>query len=237
MSTANSSSSDRRVLIFTKPARPGRVKTRLIGDLSAIQAAQLHEAFVGDVVEALAGGPYQLVLAWALEEGEEAPRLLDPAGEPVASQRQEGKDLGERLFHGLARSAEEFSFVAALGSDHPTIPRDRLQRAFEALEAGADVALGPASDGGYYLIACSRRGLRRELFTGIAWSTETVLAETLERAESLGLEVFLLPEGHDVDRPADLARLARELAAEPGRCPRTRARLEAWGRLAVEVSP
>jgi uncharacterized protein len=227
----------RCVLIFTKPARPGQVKTRLIGDLSAAQAARLHEAFVGDVVERMARGPFSLLLAWALDDGEALPRWTLENGEAVAGLRQRGPDLGERLFRGLAEAAEAYGAVAALGSDHPSIPVDRPRQAFEALEAGADVALGPAEDGGYYLLACAGKTLRRELFEGIAWSTERVLEQTLERCRSLRYEVALLPEGADVDRPEDLRRLASRLAGGELDCPRTRRLLEEWDLLGGPSKP
>ncbi len=106
-----------------------------------------------------------------------------------------------------------------------------------SLAAGADLVLGPSRDGGYYLIALTARSggaLRRELFEGIAWSTDRVLGETLERAASLGLRTELLDEGTDVDTPEDLRRLAAELAEDPeaaALCPRTRTLLSAWGYL------
>ena len=124
--------------------------------------------------------------------------------------------------------------VAAIGSDHPTVPLARVHEAFERIEAGADVAIGPAEDGGYYLIAICARALAPRLFADIAWSTAEVLPTTLERCRELGLAVELLDLGSDVDTPEDLARLGRELAASPelaATCPRTRDLLASWGRL------
>ena len=217
--------SQRRLLLFTKPARAGRVKTRLIGDLSAGEAAELHAAFLDDLVERLEGGAFTLRLAWALEPDEEV-----PAG-PTPGVRQSGEGLGDRLYNAFAEAAREAPFVAALGSDHPTLPPALAERAFAALEAGADAVLGPAADGGYYLIALRAAAVRRRLFEGIAWSTDGVLASTLERCRELGLAVELLPEAADVDTPEDLRRLAAELAAGDLGCPRTRGLLAAWDRL------
>ncbi len=175
-------------------------------------------------------------MAWALESGEEAPAT------PVPALRQEGAGLGERLYRGLGRAAREAGgarAVAALGSDHPTVPLATLREAFVRIDDGADVALGPSLDGGYYLIALAPAAVRPELFAGIAWSTGEVLAQTLARARAAGLEVALLEPGADVDTPADLRRLAAALSAGAGapasaiaaRCPRTRDLLAAWGRL------
>jgi rSAM/selenodomain-associated transferase 1 len=215
----------RRLLLFTKPARAGRVKTRLIGDLTAEEAAQLHAAFLGDLLDRLRQGDFELRLAWALDAGEELP----PG--PVPGMRQRGDDLGDRLYLALSEAAEAAGAVAALGSDHPTLPLEIVHRAFEAVEAGADVALGPAEDGGYYLIALRDGAVSRRLFAGIAWSTERVLPETLARCRELGLAVELLPQASDVDTPEDLRRLAARMAAGDLGCPRTRELLDAWRRL------
>jgi uncharacterized protein len=240
--------SDRVLLLFTKPARPGRVKTRLVGEgdgrLSAAQAAALHRAFLDDLCErlapAVAAGELALRLAWVLDAGEAMPEVPAPlAGlAAVDAVRQEGDDLGERLFRALADAASTGGGVAVVGSDHPTLPLAWVEEAFRRVETGADVALGPADDGGYYLMALAPRAVRRRLFEGVAWSTGSVLAETLARCRELALEVALLPGGMDVDEPADLARLAARLAAgqEP-ECPRTRALLAAWGRLPESSAP
>lgn len=230
---ADSPARDRLLLLFTKPARPGRVKTRLIGDLTAGQAAALHAAFTEDLLARLGGGEFGVRIAWALEAGEEI-----PAG-PFPGLRQEGGELGARLFGALSAAAAEAPAVAALGSDHPTLPLALVHRAFAAVEAGRQVVLGPAEDGGYYLIALARPAVVPRLFDGIAWSTGRVLAQTLERCREVGLDVELLPEAADVDTPEDLARLAARFAAAPEDdlgCPRTRALLAAWGRIGAPAT-
>jgi len=216
------------LLLFTKPARPGRVKTRLVGaELSAAQAAALHEAFLGDLRDRLAGARgFALRLAWALEEGEAVPAGHGPATV------QHGDDLGERLFRALGEAAAEHPLVAAVGSDHPELSPARVEEAFAALVAGADVAIGPAHDGGYYLVAVRPEALSREIFAGVPWSSGEVLAATLANCAGLGLAVVLLPAEADVDTPADLARLATALGKpDAPSCPRTRALLQDWGML------
>ena len=223
-------SNARCLQLFTKPSHPGRVKTRLIGELSAEQAAELHAAFLGDLSERLDGGRYRLQISWALEKGEEFPVGLVVGGEPVL---QPTGDLGDRLYHGLQQAAERWPSVAAVGSDYPELHRETVEEAFEALEAGADVVLGPTADGGYYLIGVRRQALRPEIFDGIPWSTEEVFERSRERCQSLGLEVAVLPRGYDVDVAADLRQLAARLERTPDDCPRTRGLLEAWGWLAT----
>ncbi len=215
----------RHLLLFTKPARAGRVKTRLIGDLTPGDAARLHAAFRDDLLARLQDGDFELRLAWALDPEEEV-----PAG-PLAGVRQQGSDLGERLYRALSEAGapEGVGAVAAVGSDHPTLELELVHRAFAAVEAGADVVLGPAEDGGYYLIALRAGGFSPRLFADIAWSTEQVLPSTLERCRELGLTVELLPEASDVDTPDDLRRLAERMAVSDLGCPRTRALLVELG--------
>lgn len=216
---------DRCLVLFTKPAIPGRVKTRLIGELSAEEAASLHSAFIDDLVERLRRGSFDLRIAWALDGDGELPEIGLPA------QRQTGADLGERLFNGLRDCAAEYTAVAAIGSDHPDLPVARVEEAFLLVAGGESLVLGPAEDGGYYLVALRRDSVRREVFAGIDWSTPRVLAQTVERCRAVGIEPVLLDSWADVDRPRDLRRLAGSLAASGHCCPRTRDLLASWGRL------
>jgi len=214
----------RRLLLFTKPAHAGKVKTRLIGDLTAADAARLHAAFLEDVLARLRGGDFELRIAWALEPEEDV-----PAG-PMPGVRQQGSDLGERLYRALSEAAASGArAVAAVGSDHPTIPLELVHRAFASVEAGTDVVLGPAEDGGYYLIALGAGAVSPRLFADIAWSTGQVLPATLERCRELGLAVEMLPTASDLDTPDDLRRLAVRMAGSDLGCPRTRGLLAALG--------
>ena len=215
----------RRLLLFTKPARPGRVKTRLIGDLTPAQAAELHAVFLDDLLERLHAGRFAVTLAWALDADDEIPHGLFPGI------RQRGGGLGDRLYNALSEAAASGAAVAALGSDHPTLPVAVAERAFDLLEAGADVVLGPAEDGGYYLIALRAEAVARRLFEDIAWSTDRVFPATLERIAELGLRLELLPMASDIDTPADLRRLAAAMTDGDLGCPRTRGLLVAWGKL------
>lgn len=220
----------RCLLLYTKPAKAGRVKTRLIGELSAEQAARLHAAFLGDLSERLHGGRFHFAVTWALAAGEGYPPGL-VVGKSENLQQADG-DLGARLYQGFAAATARFAAVAAVGSDHPELALETVEDAFRRLEAGADAVFGPAEDGGYYLVGLRPQALRRELFEGIPWSTGEVLSETCKRCERLGLAVSLLPGGHDVDVADDLRRLAARLGPDGDDCPRTRSLLREWGWLA-----
>ncbi|MGH9379186.1 MAG: TIGR04282 family arsenosugar biosynthesis glycosyltransferase [Thermoanaerobaculia bacterium] len=215
------------VVVFAKPPRPGAVKTRLVHSrLSATDAAELYEAFLGDLVERLDSGSFDLRIAWAMEDGEPL-----PAGSREAV-RQQGDDLGARLFNALRDAGGGHELVAAVGSDHPDLPLERVEAAFDALRGGREVVLGPSRDGGYYLIGLRASAVDQALFLGIEWSTGGVLDATLARARGLGLDIGLLPVEEDVDRPADLDALVARL--EGGRrAPRTATLLRSWGWMAA----
>ena len=248
--------SARRLIVFTKPAVPGRVKTRLVGasgngvapprgvdDLSPVHAARLHRAFLQDLVEELSRGRFDLRLAWALEDvGEGVPSLELAAGEVLPGERQRSGDLGVRLEGALADALTEVEAAAVVGSDHPRLSRRRVEEAFDRLEAGEgegpQVVFGPARDGGYYLVAARREALGRGIFDGIPWSTGQVLEASLQACRRAGLSTALIEPGEDVDTPEDLARLIEQLrdpaesGPSRGTCPGTRELLVEWGWLA-----
>lgn len=219
--------SDRRLCVFAKPPRIGEVKTRLSPAIGPGDATWLYLAFLNDLTGELAGGPWQLHFAWAVGEGEELPR--HPG---VVSEAQSGGELGERLYRYFAAALAAAPAVVVVGSDMPELEAARVSEAFARLESGSGVVLGPSADGGYYLIGLRREALDEALFEGIAWSTGTVFAETVERCRRAGHEPALLSVGHDIDLPEDLDALAARLAAAPRRrCGFTRVLLEEWGRL------
>ena len=202
--------------IFAKAPVPGHVKTRLRPVLDEEQATRLAAAFARDTLlkAAQLGPPVTVYYA-----GDRA--LLVPLAPPnVRWAEQAGGDLG-------ARMACVPAPCLILGADSPHLPLSLLSAALAAVPA-YDVVLGPAEDGGYFLIGL--RAPQPALFDGIAWSTETVLAQTLARADALGLTVHQTPPWYDLDTPADLRRLAQGLEAVPpgseDDCPVTRAALK-----------
>ena len=118
------------------------------------------------------------------------------------------------------------------GADSPTLPALVIREAFAALTNGADMALGPAEDGGYYLLAA--RGVHPSLFYDMPWSTSGVASETLRRCRALGLRTHMLPVWYDIDDAASLASLRRDLRRPPmSTGPQTRAALEALDSVAM----
>jgi glycosyltransferase A (GT-A) superfamily protein (DUF2064 family) len=137
---------------------------------------------------------------------------------------QRGGDLGDRMANAVhdAASLHDLGPLVLLGADCPLLPRAAIAVAFERLAPRgaepADVVLGPAEDGGYYLLALRDREPVGPLLANVAWSTERVLAQTAANAEGLGLRLFAdLPLSYDIDTPADLLRLRSDLQADPER--------------------
>jgi glycosyltransferase A (GT-A) superfamily protein (DUF2064 family) len=157
-------------------------------------------------------------------------RELLPAGFGLLL--QVGDDLGHVLIGAARAFLAEHDCVLLVNGDSPTLPARFLVQAMENLrEAGDRMVLGPASDGGYYLIGLKRP--HRHLFTQIAWGTETVARSTRERAAEIGLATTLLPEWYDIDDIETLGWLKDELAGNStrfrggGLAPATRAFLKA----------
>ena len=200
--------------IMAKVPRSGEVKTRLVPPLSHEQASRLSECFIQDVGAAIARAARARpeihgFAVYAPEGAEQGLASLLPGDFGLVLQR--GGDLGERLRHATEDLLESgFHSVCLVNSDSPTLPPALLAEAARALEAPGDrLVLGPAADGGYYLIGLKRP--HRRVFQDIAWSTSTVLGSTLERAREESLEVSLLPQWYDVDDVHSLRALRREL--------------------------
>jgi rSAM/selenodomain-associated transferase 1 len=196
---------------MAKAPEAGHVKTRLVPPLSQEAAAELYRCLLLDKL--LQVGQLSEVDPYlAYTPAESRPLMLSLVPEPFTLIPQAGSDLGERL-HRLSAILLERGHPAVLliDSDTPTLPTAYLVDAITRLtDETAELVLGPAEDGGYYLI-----GLRRPcraLFDGIPWSGPAVLTETLRRASAKGLRVSMLPSWFDVDTPDDLARLRHDLA-------------------------
>ncbi|MFO0707209.1 MAG: TIGR04282 family arsenosugar biosynthesis glycosyltransferase [Nitrospira sp.] len=198
------------VAVFAKAPVPGEVKTRLCPPLTGDEAATLHGSFVIDMLERtklaaaklklsldryLACSPSSTFVFFKIMEERQNVKLIDQVGE----------DLGERMHRAFETLfGKGYKQVLIIGSDIPTLPLDYYKQALALLETN-DLVLGPAEDGGYYLIGLTRP--TPELFTDIAWSTDQVLAATQEKAVRLRLKTALLPSWRDVDTVEDLKAL------------------------------
>jgi rSAM/selenodomain-associated transferase 1 len=215
---------ERVAYVVAKAPQAGVTKTRLCPPLTPEQAARLACAFVQDTLSnvALAGVCPRIVCRGPTER-----QVLRPlVGTKTQVSVQPGTGLGNAL-EGAFREglADGFTAVAVLGADSPTLPGMLLREAFAALMAGHDVVLGPAEDGGYYLLAA--RAVHPWLFREMAWSTAYVASDTLRRCRALGLRSYVLPAWYDVDDAPSLAVLRRDLRRLPrATAPHTRGVLQ-----------
>jgi uncharacterized protein len=201
------------IAVMAKASIPGRTKTRLTPPLTPEQSADLNTAFLRDVADnllaaaALANISPWMAYAPAGSQDFFARNLPHGVGllETVAP------DFGVCLFRAATSLlAAGHESVCLLNSDSPTLPTGYLVAAATALAAPGDrVVLGPATDGGYYLIGIKQP--HRRLFQDVDWSTERVFRQTLARAEELHLRVVVLPSWYDVDCDAALRVLIGEL--------------------------
>jgi rSAM/selenodomain-associated transferase 1 len=195
------------LVVFAKAPIPGQVKTRLCPPLTHDEAATVHGSFVLDTLERtraavskfrlpvdryLACAPSSALAFFKIMEERQGVRLLEQAGD----------DLGARM-NGVfdALFTKRYARVVIVGTDVPSLPLEIYQQAVHLLDRH-DAVLGPALDGGYYMIGLKKAG--PALFDDIPWSTNRVLALTKEKATALGLSVGLLPEWRDVDTIEDL---------------------------------
>ncbi|SNB47926.1 TIGR04282 family arsenosugar biosynthesis glycosyltransferase [Geobacter sp. DSM 9736] len=192
------------LIIFAKHPRPGRVKTRLTPALLPEEAAELYRCMLLDTLELVKPMRRQSVLFF--EPDIDACSYFEEVAPELERMAQRGKDLGERMEDAFRQIFDRGSMAAAIiGTDSPHLPRHYLEEAFLLLKDDAvDAVFGPATDGGYYLLAM--KTLHRELFCGIAWSSSSVLKKTIEKATAAGIRFALLPEWHDLDTAEDLLR-------------------------------
>ncbi len=218
------------LILFARPPQPGRVKTRLIPALGNEGAAELYRAFLSDAALLAtkvreARPSVALTCEWAMDAGD---RLEDyPVSSwlpgPFLHRRQEGTHLGSRMAAALGRSLARGRRAVLIGTDFPDLAADILHQAFDTLRGATEpdsgggdfprAVLGPAEDGGYYLIGLNRHC--PEVFEEISWGTPEVFALTYRKLNTLSYSMQTVPKWRDVDGPEDLASLRARLASAP----------------------
>lgn len=183
------------LIVFAKNPVPGAVKTRLAATVGNEKALEIYKALVActqAVTEKLRCDKW-IYYSDAIAED-------DGWANTAFKAVQSGSDLGERMKNAFADALEQYNKAVIIGTDCPCLESSLIEEAFAKLDE-ADVVLGPAADGGYYLLGM--KALHPALFEGIAWSTATVLSETMRRCQSEGLAVHLLPVLSDIDDEED----------------------------------
>lgn len=199
-----------RLILFTRYPVAGRTKTRLIPALGARGAAQIQQR----MTELIAEHALQLNDTLGVEPfiyycGGSDKQVASWLGPAFTYRPQSSGDIGQRM---AAAFSENFirgvSKIVLVGSDIPGLTSQLIAKAFAVLDSN-DTVIGPAVDGGYYLIGIHDRVQERllpHIFSGILWSTETVFKETIAILLKRDISYTILPELHDIDRPSDLAK-------------------------------
>jgi rSAM/selenodomain-associated transferase 1 len=199
-------------------------KSRLIRELGTRDGAGLRTALLRDTFAAVAPIDAQKAVLYTPLDGEAEIRRVTPFEAMFLAQR--GATLGDRMRNGVSDLlARGFGRVVLVGADLPTLPTACIVDGLERLTRPPEsLVLGPAEDGGYYLIGLTR--VHDELFDRIPWGTADVLRRTQQAAAALGLSIELLPIWHDVDHPSDLQRVRHATATGDPVASHTRAWLE-----------
>ncbi len=198
------------LIIFAKQPDPRTTKRRLSPPLDREEATGLYACFLEDTL-AVARQVHGVrrIVAYDPPTAEAYFRALAPE---FGRMPQTGSDLGERMHQALAAAfAQGCPRAILIGSDLPHLPAEVIELGFKRLSQGAEVVLGPSSDGGYYLVGLTRS--QPQLFN-MPMSTPRVLRQTQDAVEQSGLQLALLPENFDVDTAADLAKLQALLEAD-----------------------
>jgi rSAM/selenodomain-associated transferase 1 len=183
----------------------GKVKARLSKDLDENTVCSLYKAFVLDLLDTLKKGTYTFRICFYPPQAKE--KAADWLGRDLFYILQAGKDLGERMKNAFVDTfSEGYSEVLLIGSDIPDLACKVIDEAFEGLKSNGAV-VGPAFDGGYYLMGFKKDTFLPEIFRGIHWGTDTVFAKTMEIFKSNNYRVHILTKWRDVDRLDDLRAL------------------------------
>lgn len=195
------------LLVFAKVPRSGSVKTRLTPVLTSSEAARLYEAFLRDALQLYT----QLTVDVRLYLAPPIPcGGLTDIPERVTLHEQEGGGLGERMKNAIRETFQDgYECVSIVGTDHPTLPRSFIRQSFVALEAPRSICIGPSEDGGFYLLGMS--SFYPQLFEGMTYSHDDVFSDTLTRVATTDARLMVLPKWYDVDTPATLKRMVKDL--------------------------
>jgi rSAM/selenodomain-associated transferase 2/rSAM/selenodomain-associated transferase 1 len=206
----DSEKSGERIIVFTRYPEPGETKTRLIPLLGPDGAARLHRRLAERVLDSARFiAKHREVSVEVRYEGGSREAMEQWLNGDCFLREQPGGDLGYRMWQTFQEAFESgHGRVVMVGTDIPGLSSAILENALDRLH-DADVVLGPARDGGYYLMGLRKPS--RELFTEMPWGTETVLETTVRAASRLGLSVAFVQPLQDIDRPEDLGHCPAEL--------------------------
>ncbi len=189
------------LILFCRAPEKGKVKTRLAATIGQDAALRVSEYLLSRTIELLARTDFSKTICY-LGEGEDYFREFE---KDFSLTRQRGDDLGERMYNAIRRSYQQgYSKSILLGSDIVDLTIEDFSDALTSL-VNNDIVLGPAKDGGYYLVGMNSP---QDIFSGIPWGSSNTLKSTIDKIRSKGLSFALLSQRHDIDREEDLKSFA-----------------------------
>ncbi|MDH5445647.1 MAG: TIGR04282 family arsenosugar biosynthesis glycosyltransferase [Gammaproteobacteria bacterium] len=198
---------DASLLIFARAPVPGHCKTRLIPLLGDAGAAELQQELILSTVDTLCRAHICHTQLWC------SPDINHPCFEFMSNKygincfQQQGAGLGERMHDALSKQTTDFSII--VGTDIPELQAEHITQAIKTLQQGRDAVIGPAEDGGYYLIGIKRDRLSEGLFQGIQWGRPEVFQQTIEKLNASGLAWESISSLWDLDNAEDYKRYKR----------------------------
>jgi rSAM/selenodomain-associated transferase 1 len=217
-----------RLLVFARLPELGKVKTRLDESIGAEKALAVYEAMLRDLLRSIGTSTpeTEIEIAWVPTASASGEILRRAFGQHSLAM-QTGTDLGDRLAMAFS---ERFFFhrtqkIIAIGVDDPRLTREIIDHAFALLDS-CEWVVGPADDGGYYLIGCRAAVFNPDIFRDMPWGSDSVLQLTLQRIREWQSTVAILPPRYDIDVLEDLQRFAEETRDSDGELARL---LREWG--------
>ena len=194
------------LLFYVKSPEPGKVKTRLAQTIGHEQAAELYKCFIQDLSDMLSGLPKQVCVCYTPDKA--GAYFREWLGSNFFYAPQQGHDLGERMKRSFEQAFQQgFERVLIVGSDLPDLPAEIVSQAFDGLRH-FDAVIGPALDGGYYLLGFTKEGFSPNAFDDISWSTSIVFEQTRKKLDEDRLRYSILAEWNDIDTLLELERFA-----------------------------
>jgi len=197
-----------KIIVFSKAPIAGEVKTRMIPKLGAAGASELHHRLLQHTLQMCHQADIATIDLYC------SPNTEHPIFQQLQQQYalnlhpQQGENLGQRMYHAMAMALQTSSRIILIGSDCPWLTAEHLQTAFDALNSPIQLAIAPAVDGGYVLIAAN--AICPEIFQNIQWSTSRVYPQTQDAIKHIGWQYNELTTLYDLDTADDLKQLNRQ---------------------------
>ncbi len=199
--------SDTAIIVFCKAPDAGQVKTRLMPQLSAEQAADVHITLAQRILLLLSKSQLCQVQLWCSPDLQHSFFIQCAKQYDVSLHMQQGRDLGEKMHHAITTALEDSSKVLLIGCDCPSLTVEDFEFAINALQSDNDVVLSPAEDGGYVMVGMKKP--HPKILLNMTWGHENVLSTTIQRVKQVGLNLIQTRQHWDVDTFVDWQRFSK----------------------------